>query len=76
MKSIIFKSCYKCTKRVVGCHATCNNYAIEKATHDELKRQDNLNKDAIVYEYEAAIKRNNKMVMAKKKHVTVRRNYR
>ena len=75
MRKIIFKVCHHCTKRFISCHATCEDYLKEKAMHEELKRLANLDKDARAYDYEAAIKRNNKLVLAKKKHVTVRRNY-
>lgn len=33
----MIKCCYKCTKRVVNCHATCKAYAEEVAQEEERK---------------------------------------
>ena len=73
---IQFKACHKCEERYIGCHSECSRYKAEQEENERVKAIANADRDAIAYDYQAAMKRNNKRVMAKKKHVTVRRNYR
>lgn len=47
----MIRCCYKCTdKRHVGCHATCEEYATEKAEHDR-EREERHNRTHVMYEY-------------------------
>lgn len=73
----IFKECHHCTDdRHPGCHATCERYKRAKEKSDQIKAAANADKDARIYEYQGMMKRHNKKAMARKKHVTIRRNYR
>lgn len=47
----MIKCCYKCTdERHVGCHATCEKYATEKAEHDK-KREERYKGVQVMYGY-------------------------
>ena len=41
-----YRCCYKCPKRIVGCHATCSVYLEEKRINDERNEQIRKQKDA------------------------------
>ena len=34
-----YSCCYKCPKRIVGCHATCDDYLKEKRLNEERNEQ-------------------------------------
>ena len=72
---IPFRACHHCTKRVIGCHSTCKEYKADKERHVRLMKEVDADKDARLYEHKLMMKRHNKKAMARKKHVTVRRNY-
>ena len=50
MSSVVIKCCFGCGKRSVGCHATCEEYATEKAEHDK-KREERYNGVQVMYGY-------------------------
>ena len=45
----VFKSCKKCTERIVGCQSWCKRYLAEKKKHDELMEDIRTKREADCY---------------------------
>ena len=54
-------SCYRCEKRQIGCHASCEDYLKERAERDALNQEIRAKKEreqiAVGFEIEGARKR-------------------
>ena len=49
--------CKECEKRMVGCHATCEEYILAKKEHEEAKAEERKRKVIDSYELEMTRKR-------------------
>ena len=48
----VFKSCYQCKERYLGCHSVCPKYLKEKADWEMTKQIITKNKDPILASYD------------------------
>ena len=67
--------CKDCPDRFIGCHSTCERYISAKKEHDRLMKEYRKGDDADRVLQRGYYKALNTKAMAKKKHLTVRRNY-
>ena len=51
MSNNIFKSCYKCGDRQVGCHANCEKYQAECKQNEEHKKTVRQNREVFNFNY-------------------------
>ena len=50
--AVVFKSCYRCKERYVGCHSVCPKYIKEKEEWEKVKKIIEKNKAPVLTTYD------------------------
>lgn len=70
----LFEECHHCTKRVVGCHSKCEEYAEASKKNEKIRAARNADSDCASYLYGVKMDYMAKRAMKKKHHITYKRN--